>query len=110
MTHFHTLFGIPGWGLEWTEEPHTTAREAWASVGSVLRENWQQDRPALLGNMHTHRNVAVGYADAAALCLTLEEPGRFHIPGLSPDDNGLTYGVVSCESAHLKVVAECSHS
>jgi hypothetical protein len=103
VTHFHAQYGIPGYGLAWTDDAHDTARDAWEAVSHVLRENWQQDKATVQGSPRLYGHVGAGYSRGAALCITLEVPGRFHIPSLSTDDPGLTYGVVSCDSVHLKV-------
>lgn len=105
--HFHTLYGIPGYFLEWTDDQHETPAKAWEAVRGVLKENWEQDRDAIRARPAKFAHVAAAYSRAAALSLTLEAPGRVHIPSLDPSDMGLTCGVAACTDAHLRMVQPC---
>lgn len=105
--HFHTLYGIPGWGITWTDSQHDTPQQAWDVVRDVLQDNWMQDRDIIKARPEKHGNVARAYTRAVMLSLTLGEPGRVHIPSLDRSDMGLTLGVTACTDAHLRVVQPC---
>lgn len=105
--HYHTLYGIAGYGIEWTDDRHDTPDQAWGAVRGVLKENWEQDRDAIKARPTKYGHIARAYTRAVMLSLTLGEPGRVHIPSLDKADMGLTLGVVACSDAHLCVAQPC---